>query len=182
MSKAICSIAICQREAWARGWCAALYARWREHGDVDADRPLRADNPHPKGSPCTVPQCPNPINSVGLCSGHYARLRQWGDIRADVPLRSVPEGTIRPKNGYLVLYSSEIPGGREYQHRLVMEQKIDRPLIAGETVHHVNGQKTDNRPDNLELWVSHQPKGQRIADLVEWAHEILDRYEKEAYA
>jgi hypothetical protein len=36
--------------------------------------------------------------------------------------------------------------------------------------------KNDNRPENLELWAGHQPKGQRVADLVSWAREILARY------
>ncbi len=57
-----------------------------------------------------------------------------------------------------------------------MERILGRALIKGENVHHKNGNRADNRPENLELWVSYQPSGQRPEDLVTYAHEILRRY------
>lgn len=38
-----------------------------------------------------------------------------------------------------------------YEYRLVAAEKIGRPLTADEIVHHVNGDVTDNRPENLEV-------------------------------
>lgn len=55
------------------------------------------------------------------------------------------------------------------EHRLVMERIIGRKLTKGETVHHVNGFRHDNRPANLELWFSPQPYGQRVDDLIAYA-------------
>jgi hypothetical protein len=57
-----------------------------------------------------------------------------------------------------------------------MAEHLGRPLTRGESVHHRNGVRGDNRLQNLELWRVAQPAGQRVADLVEWAQEIIDMY------
>lgn len=52
-----------------------------------------------------------------------------------------------------------------------MEAMLGRALEPFENVHHKNGVRHDNRPDNLELWVRPQPAGQRPEDLVAWVVE-----------
>lgn len=63
-----------------------------------------------------------------------------------------------------------------FEHILVMENVIGRYLGPDESVHHRNGVRDDNRPQNLELWCRPQPTGIRASDAVLWAREILARY------
>jgi HNH endonuclease len=64
-----------------------------------------------------------------------------------------------------------------FEHILVAEEMLGRYLTADETIHHRNGVREDNRPENLELWTRPQPNGIRASDAVSWAREILARYE-----
>jgi hypothetical protein len=86
------------------------------------------------------------------------------------------------EDGYVVLsaqhdHPNANKRGMLLEHIKVMSDVLGRPLYEGETVHHKNGVRSDNHPDNLELWVSFQPPGQRPEDLVVWAKEILRRYD-----
>lgn len=86
-------------------------------------------------------------------------------------------------DGYVELRHS-VHGARTalLEHRFVMQQHIGRELLPEETVHHLNGVKDDNRIENLELWSSSHPYGQRVVDKVEWAVELLKRYRPEMLA
>ena len=89
-------------------------------------------------------------------------------------------GRTRHKAGYLMIWAPDHPraGKSQYvfEHIIVMEQLLGRYMLPQESVHHRNGVKDDNRPENLELWTRPQPAGIRASDAVAWAHEILARY------
>jgi hypothetical protein len=59
-------------------------------------------------------------------------------------------------HGYLKLHVGKghhlaDPNGYAYEHQIIAESVIGRPLGLDEVVHHRNGKKTDNRPANLEV-------------------------------
>lgn len=72
------------------------------------------------------------------------------------------------RHGYVYHYldgSTKANQKQIYEHRQVMQRMIGRPLTVHETVHHKNGIRSDNRPENLELWTGRHGRGQRASDL-----------------
>ncbi len=57
-----------------------------------------------------------------------------------------------------------------------MQKHLGRALFAHENIHHINGIRDDNSIENLELWTTRQPPGQRVTDRIEWYIEELSRY------
>jgi len=80
------------------------------------------------------------------------------------------------KHGYKLFRGGKRGAPDRYEHRMIMERLIGRPLFVGETVHHKNGKRADNRHENLELWSSRHGKGQRVDDRINDALRFLSEH------
>lgn len=76
------------------------------------------------------------------------------------------------KHGYVILSKGGKSGYGQPEHRAVMERMIGRKLEDHETVHHKNGIRHDNRPENLELWSGRHGRGHRVDDDDIWSGTI----------
>lgn len=178
-----CLVSWCDRTAVATGMCSGHWQRSKKGRDLDV--PFRHRN---AGQNCSFDGCDRRAQARGLCGTHSRQKRKGASL---TPIRDITPGAWRKKlspEGYVVIFRTPVKGGERradgrgvkqevmLEHRFVMEQQLGRKLLPDETVHHINGVRNDNRPENLELWSSSHPKGQRVEDKVEWALEMLGRY------
>ena len=163
----LCTIEGCGRRNCSHGLCSkhTQEAKRRRLGI-----PQRNWRERKRDIPCKVVGCTDISHAKGLCSLHYQTLRRNGDPSV---YRVARKGSGGFRHGYRVIY---IDGQQVKEHRLVMERILGRSLLKHESIHHKNGIKHDNRPENLELWSRFQPSGQRVEDKLAWAREIIALY------
>lgn len=174
----ICKVEGCDREIKAHGFCEFHDRRNEKYGDPLAGKPkflLPGEQ-----DICKFEGCEIKAKSLHYCYKHFSKLKKYGDPSGG----DVKDGRTKVWQvghlGYIVRYDPTSPykssKSTVFQHREIMGELIGRPLLKNENVHHKNGNKADNRIENLELWSSQQPCGQRIKDKAIYALEILTQY------
>lgn len=146
------------------------YQRVINHGDPGGVEKI-VQGKYDKNTICAINDCESPVRARDLCSAHYQKWHKYGDALY----------VFQPKNNktdpYIRIF---IDGKSKLEHRHVMEQYLRRDLLPHENVHHINGDRKDNHIENLELWSTSQPPGQRIEDKINWAIELLSIYQPES--
>lgn len=105
-------------------------------------------------------------------------------LRFNSESNSLGDGRHYSKTGYVICSKTYIKCNYSFyhskltipEHTLVMAEHLGRELTKDESVHHINGNKSDNRLENLELWSKYQPAGQRVDDKINFYIQELKKY------
>jgi len=96
---------------------------------------------------CSVDSCERDTYAKALCNMHWQRSRAGIPLHLPSLRAAAGQGSQRD-DGYRIRI---VDGVRRYAHIAIAERALGRALPRGAEVHHVNGDPSDNRPDNLVI-------------------------------
>ena len=178
-----CLIKNCPHEANYRGICSSHHTRMRKHGSYLEEIPLRVWHQEKK---CKEDGCERIHFGRGWCNQHYNLWYKHGykpgtktlwtpeeiKERYKASISAGPGTRVIDNKGYIRVkvatddWRFPMADGKGWalEHRLVIADHLRELIPSRKTVHHKNGIRNDNRLENLELWESHHPPGQRSSD------------------
>lgn len=159
----MCKMLACETGVNSNGFCNRHRLQWKKGYLSDEGRRLvpikernRTVGKYPKGAKCKMADCGGRARKNYLCEAHYDQyLHGIIDLEGNVlrPIKPARESYVN-NNGYrLIRVHPDKKGSAAYvlEHRWVMEQELGRLLAPEESVHHKDGNKLNNSPENLEL-------------------------------
>ncbi len=96
---------------------------------------------------CSIDGCKKEVIARGWCHKHYKRWQTHGSPLIARAKRANGTGNIRP-DGYVGLQENNIS---YFEHVRIAEKILGKKLPPGAKVHHLNGNRPDNRPLNLVI-------------------------------